>query len=84
MFLKPVLKQIFRDNSSLFRNMRFALNKMCNRNASKFGIFYVKENPHIFLHLSFHSTLVRMNALVYVEKDRGISRALIGDKVKVA
>ena len=84
MFLKPVLKQIFRDNSSLFRNMRFALNKICRRNASWYILSLCKRKPTYFLHQSFHSTLVRMNALVYVEKDRGISRALIGDKVKVA
>ena len=51
---------------SLFRNKRFALNKMFQRNASKFSIFYVYENPRSFFRFSFRATLYfyLMNALV--------------------
>ena len=38
---------------SFFRNERFALNKMFQRYASKFAIFYAKENVCIFF--VFHS-----------------------------
>ena len=53
---------------SLFRNKMFALNEMFQRNASKFAIFYVKENPRSFFPFSFRATLYfsLMNALVYV------------------
>ena len=41
----------------LFRNKRFALNEMFQRNSSKFTIFYVKENPCSFFRFSFRATL---------------------------
>ena len=52
----------------LFRNKRFALNKMFQPNASKFAIFYVPETPCSFFRFSFRTTLYfyLMNALVYV------------------
>ena len=59
---------------TLFRSKRFALNEMLflksgyyisqkfremfQRNASKFAIFYVQENPHSFLPFSFCATLL--------------------------
>ena len=43
--------------TSLFINKRFALNEMFQRNASKFAIFYVSENPCSFFRFSFHATL---------------------------
>ena len=38
--------------TTLFRKKRFALNEMVQQNASKFAIFYVKENPHRLFHFS--------------------------------
>ena len=60
--------------TTLFRNKRFALNLMPKRNASKFAIFYVWENPCSFFRFSFHATLYfyLMNALVYVDINQGI------------
>ena len=65
-----------------FRNKRFALNKMLQRNTSKFAIFYVQENPHSFFRFSFRATLYfyLMNALVYVDIAQGIHKG----KSKVA
>ena len=42
---------------SLFRNKRFALKEFFQRIASKFGIIYVLENPHISFRFSFRATL---------------------------
>ena len=42
----------------LFRNKRFALNEMFQRNASKFAIFYVKEKPCSFFRFSFRASLL--------------------------
>ena len=38
-YFPPAFSPIF-ENSALFRNKRFALNEMFQRNASKFAIFY--------------------------------------------
>ena len=59
---------------ALFINKRFALNEMFQRNASKFAIYYVKENPCSFFRFSLRATLYfyLMNALVYVDIDQGI------------
>ena len=53
------------------------LDEMTQRNASKFAIFYIYENPKWLFHFSFHVILFLplMNALVYVNKlniDQGI------------
>ena len=50
---------------ALFRNKRFMLDEMFQRNASKFAIFLEYENPCSFFHfvLLFFSL---MNALVYI------------------
>ena len=72
----------FKDGSALFRNKRFALNEMFQRNTSKFAIFYVSLNPCSFFRFSFRATLYfyLMNALVYVDIDQGIHKG----KSKVA
>ena len=42
-----------------FRNKRFMLDEMTRRNASKFAIFFINENPQIcFFHFSFRATLI--------------------------
>ena len=68
-----------RRGESLFRNKRFALNKMFQRNASKFAIFYVSENPCTFFRFSFRANLYfyLMNALVYVDIDQSIHKVKI-------
>ena len=60
--------------ATLFRNKRFALNEMIQRNASKFAILLEYQNPHTFFRISFHATLIfpLMNAMVYVDIDQGI------------
>ena len=35
-------------SNTLFRNTRFMLDEMFQRNASKFAIFYIYENPKLF------------------------------------
>ena len=57
---------------TLFRNKKFILNSLPQRNASKFAIFYEYENPKLLF--PFHATLFfsLMNALVYDDKDQGI------------
>ena len=45
------------DIAVLFRNKRFILNLMPQRNASKFAIILEYENPHSFFRFSFHATL---------------------------
>ena len=59
----------FFDNSTLFRNKRFMLDEMSQRNASKFAIFLEHENPCSFFRFSFRATLIFFppNALVYVD-----------------
>ena len=59
---------------TLFRNKRFMLDEMFQRNASKFAIFLEYENPCSFFRFSFRATLFfpLMNALVYVDIDQGI------------
>ena len=59
---------IRKSKDPLFRNKRLALNLMPQRNASKFAMFYVYENPHSFFRFSFCATLYfyLMSALVYV------------------
>ena len=54
---------------ALFRNKSFMLNEMTRRNASKFAIFYIYENPKLLFHFSFRATLLfpLINALVYVD-----------------
>ena len=42
-----------RERRTLFRNKRFMLDEMIQRNASKFAIFYVYENPYSFFRFSF-------------------------------
>ena len=42
---------------ALFRYKRFALNEMFQRNASKFAIFYVQENPCSLFRFSFRAIL---------------------------
>ena len=60
--------------TSLFRNKRFALNEMFQRNDSKFAIFLFcfSFRPILYFYL--------MNALVYVNIDQGIHKV----KYKVA
>ena len=41
----------------VYINKRFVLNEMFQRNASKFAIFYVYENPGSFFRFSFCATL---------------------------
>ena len=50
----------------LFRNKRFALNEMFQRNASKFAISYAYENPHSFLFF------ISCNFTFYLNIDQGI------------
>ena len=58
----------------LFRNKRFVLNEMLQRNASKFAIFYVYENLPSFFHFSFHATLLfPYSCLVLVYVDHGVT-----------
>ena len=42
---------------TLFRNKRFMLDEMLQRNASKFAILLEYENPSSFFRFSFHATL---------------------------
>ena len=37
------------DQISLLRNKKFMLDEMTRRNASKFAIFYIYENPKLLL-----------------------------------
>ena len=60
---------------TLFRNKRFMLDEMFQRNASKFAIFLEYKNPCSFF--VFHFMLLYLffpliNALVYVDIDQGI------------
>ena len=50
------------DDIGLFRNKRFMLDEMFQRNVSKFAIFLEYENPHSFFHFSFCATLFSPNA----------------------
>ena len=51
---QKVLKHV---DFTFFRNKRFALNEMFQRYASKFAIFYAKENVCIFFCFSFLSQI---------------------------
>ena len=51
--------------SKLFRNMRFALNKMFQRNASKFAIFYFLKN-FIFFLISCNFTLMKNDLCIKI------------------
>ena len=60
-------------NISLFRNKKFMLDEMTQRNTSKFDIFYTYENPMLLFWVSFHASLLfpLMNALlVFVDIDQ--------------
>ena len=72
-------EQYWQVKAALFRNKRFARNKIFQRNASKFAIFYVLENTNRFFRFSFHETLYfyLMNALVYVDIDQDIHKVKI-------
>ena len=61
---------------SQLQNKWFALNFKFQRNASKFAIFWYKENPCNFFCFSFRATLTFsiMNTLVYVVIDQGIHK----------
>ena len=56
-------------NITLLPILRFLLDEKFQRNASKFAIFYIYENPSSFFRFSFRATLYiyLMNALVYVK-----------------
>ena len=54
------------DSGTLFRNKRFALNEMFQRNASKFAIFYVVYENHVVLFV-FH--FVQFYIFTYDEKN---------------
>ena len=57
---------------TLFGKLRCAIKLIVWRNASKFAIFYIHENPKLLF--PFRATLLisLMNALVYVDIDQGI------------
>ena len=65
LYIKDIIKA-FLIAYTLFRNKRFALNELFQRNASKFAIFYIYENPCSFFRFSFRATsyFYLMNALV--------------------
>ena len=59
---------------SLLPILRFVLDKKFQRNASKFAIFYVYENPKLLFPFSFHEYFIFLpyECLVYVDIDLGI------------
>ena len=66
--------------NTLFRNKRFALNLMPQRNALKFAILLEYENPHNYFSFCASLFFPLMNALVYIDIDQGIHKV----KYKVA
>ena len=57
---------------SLFRNERFMLDEMTGRNASKFAIFYIYEDPKLLFSFCVTLFFCLINAQVYVDIDQGI------------
>ena len=59
---------------SLFRKKRFMLDEKFQRNASKFDIFYIYENPKLFFPFFISCYFFPLiNALVYVDIEQGIN-----------
>ena len=71
-----VSTQIITNAQSLFRNKKFMLDEMTQRNTSKFVIFLEYENPGSFFRFSFRAFLsfYFMNAPVYVDIEQGIHK----------
>ena len=51
-------KRSFQLSTALFRNKGFLVNLKTERNASKFSMFMVKENPRSFFRFSFRATFI--------------------------
>ena len=47
--------------AALFRNKRFVLNEMFERNASKFATFYEKKTRHVVLFFLFDLHLIQLD-----------------------
>ena len=75
-FEKQHLRYLHESYGSLFRNMRFMLDEMPQRNASKFAIFLAYRNPCIFFRFSFCATLFSPNECP------GLCRHSLGKKIK--